>query len=150
MQRILASIGALVPIVAGVLYFGTAGRPPSGGSTPAAMLRAERAVQPEVVPAGGFSDASPTSAKPVLMLVTVSSRCELRAVADGRVIVARDVRAGELFQFEFGQDVALSGDNAGAIQFSINGRAGRTLGAAGEPLSARIGRDDYDSLLIRP
>jgi hypothetical protein len=43
--------------------------------------------------------------------------------------------------------VELYGDNAGVVQFSINGRAGRLLGGPGEVLSARLGRDDYPLFL---
>jgi hypothetical protein len=44
----------------------------------------------------------------------------------------------------------LSGDNAGAVHVSINGRAGRRFGASGAPLDVRIGRDDYDFWLAQP
>ena len=43
----------------------------------------------------------------------------------------------------FSDSVELSGDNAGGVQFSINGRAGRLLGGPGEALSARLGRDEH-------
>jgi small ligand-binding sensory domain FIST len=71
-------------------------------------------------------------------------------VADGREVVGRIVEAGELLQVSLSHEVALSGDNAGAVQFSINGRAGRMLGVPGEPLAVRMGRDDYDAYLVRP
>jgi hypothetical protein len=40
------------------------------------------------------------------------------------------------------------GDDAGAVHFSINGRAGRTLGESGSPLTARISRTDYQQWLM--
>jgi hypothetical protein len=43
----------------------------------------------------------------------------------------------------------MTGDNASAVQFSINGRAGRQLGQPGDTLSVRIGRDDYETFLSR-
>jgi hypothetical protein len=47
-------------------------------------------------------------------------------------------------------EIVLSGDDAGAVQFSINGRAGRQLGPAGSPLQLRIARDDYHAWLVQP
>ena len=41
-------------------------------------------------------------------------------------------------------------DDAGAVHFSINGRAGLALGDSGTPLTARISRDDYQDWLIKP
>ena len=46
-----------------------------------------------------------------------------------------------------GQCVELYGDNAGAVQYSLNGRGGRLLGGDGDALSARLGRDDYSLYL---
>ena len=50
---------------------------------------------------------------------------------------------------ELGDELLLLGDNASAVQFSINGQAGRLLGEPGDVLSARIGRDDYQDFLVR-
>ena len=56
---------------------------------------------------------------------------------------------GETLPIELGDELLLLGDNASAVQFSINGQAGRLLGAPGDVLSARIGRDDYQDFLVR-
>jgi hypothetical protein len=137
-----------VPLLVGVAYFGrplvqTGVReaPARGSSRDAGTWR------PEIVPAGGFSEAPPPAAHPVTMLLTVSARCVLHVVADGGLVVGRTFEAGESMRVAFSDAVELSGDNAGVVQYSINGRAGRMLGAAGEMLSVRIGRDDYPSFL---
>jgi len=79
----------------------------------------------------------------------MSSRCQLRVVADGRDVLARMVEQGETLRLELGDELWLLGDNASAVQFSVNGQAGRQLGAPGDVLSVRIGRDDYEDLLVR-
>ena len=84
------------------------------------------------------------------VLITVTAQTDLQVVADGREVVARRVRPGERVKLDLSHDVVLSGDNAGAVHFSINGRVGRRLGAAGAPLKVRIGRDDYDEWLVQP
>lgn len=147
-RRLLAMLGAAVPLVAGLAYFGGASaviRPEARPGAPLAEV--SRSARPEVVSAGGFTDAPAQDVLPVTILITVSSRCDLRLVVDGELFAARTLEAGESMQVAFGDELELTGSNAGAVQYSINGRAGRLLGAPGEPLSARIGRDDYQFFL---
>jgi hypothetical protein len=105
----------------------------------------------EVVPVGGFAPVPPSSSRPapVVVTLTISSRCHLRVVADGNEIIGRTVEQGETLPIELGNELVLLGDNASAVQFSINGQAGRMLGQPGDVLSARIGRDDYQDFLVR-
>ena len=147
-RRLLAMLGAVVPLVAGVMYFGSGTTSHVTDPRPAATAaEVSRTARPEVLPAGGFAAAAAPEALPVTMLITVSSRCDLRLVVDGELLAARTLEAGESMQVAFGDELELTGSNAGAVQYSINGRAGRMLGAAGEPLSVRIGRDDYQFFL---
>jgi cytoskeletal protein RodZ len=151
LQLAVKLFGAAVPLVAGFYYF-------SGHATPFPSRKvAENSLparptdvwSPEIVPAGGFSEAPPPAAHPVVVRLTASSSCVLRVTADGRIVLARTVEAGEQLEVELSDEVLLSGDDAGAVQFSINGQAGRLLGSAGEPLDVRIGRDDYQRWLVR-
>ncbi len=103
----------------------------------------------EIVPAGGFADAVQTARPTVVVTLTISSRCQLRVMADGREMLARMVEPGEMIPVNLADELFLSGDNASAVQFSINGQAGRALGASGAALAVRIGRDDYDAFLVR-
>jgi cytoskeletal protein RodZ len=150
LQHAMALAGALVPLAAGVVYFRTAMPSTPIAAPPAAVEAAADSWRPEIVPAGGVLDAPPPGARPVALTITLSSRCQLRVVADGREVIGRIVEPGELLQVQMSHEVVLSGDNAGAVQFSINGRAGRMLGGPGDPLSVRMGRDDYHTYLVRP
>lgn len=151
MQGAFAFIGAILPLVAGVTYFGwPAAR--AADVTPVSLSRATRAAdvrRAEIVPAGGFSDAPPVLPRPVVVTLTISSKCQLRIVADGREVLGRTVEQGESVPIELGDELLLLGDNAAAVQFSINGQAGRMLGEPGDVLSVRIGRDDYEDFLAR-
>jgi transcriptional regulator with XRE-family HTH domain len=145
LRAVISLASTLVLVLAGIFYFasGTA-----GSDTPRhivnAVLGRERASGPSAISATGtpVADALP-------MMISVLSHTRLAVIADGREVVARQVEPGEIIRLTVSDDVVLMGDNAGAVQFSINGRAGRTLGDYGVPLSARIPRSDYLSWLIQ-
>jgi len=150
LQLAVKLLGAAVPVLAGFYYFGghaaqPQARKPIENALPA---RPSDVWRPEIVPAGGFSEAPPPAVNPVVVRFTISSECVLRATADGRVVIARTVSAGEQLEVELSDELLLSGDDAGAVQFSINGQAGRPLGEAREPLDVRIGREDYQRWLM--
>lgn len=147
LRKFLAILGAVIPLLAGVGYFSWAGTTPRPDGPPA-ITRQALLASTAVVPVGGFGDAAGELTRPVVMLLTVSARSELRIAVDGHPFLARIVEAGEQLHVDVGNYVELTGSNAGAVQFSINGQAGRKLGVAGEPLSARITRDDYASFLL--
>lgn len=145
-RKFLAVLGAVVPLLAGVGYFSWAGPAPRPEGPPA-IARQKMLVSTAVVPVGGFGDLAGPLVRPVVMVLSVSARCELRIDVDGQRFMARVVEPGEQVHVEVGEYVELSGSDAGAVQLSINGQAGRRLGLSGEPLSARIDRDDYATFL---
>ena len=133
--RVVASvIGALIPVVAGLFYFSLNAR---GSDAPRQVVR--------LLPA-----AVPSSDRSVAMLVSVTSRSLLQIVADGESVFAGQVEAGELLRLDLPSEVVLLGDDASAIHFSINGRAGRALGEPRIPFNARISRENYHAWLIQP
>ena len=151
-QKALAVVSGILPMAAGVLYFALpSDRAEVAVIPPSAIERRAEPIRAEVVPIGGFADVSVPVSRPVPVVVTltISSRCQLRVVADGAEIVGRVMEPGETVPIELGEEIVLLGDNASAVQFSINGQAGRQLGEPGDVLSTRIGRDDYQNFLVR-
>jgi transcriptional regulator with XRE-family HTH domain len=151
-RTVLRLLGALIPIAAGVFYFTTA---LGGDDVPRLVAdvmppRAGEAWRPGIVAAASFSAAAPSIARPVSLMITVSSPCELQVMVDGREVVGRKLMPGELIQLDLRREVVLSGDDAGAVHVSINGRASRRFGVSGAPFDVRIGRDDYDLWLAQP
>lgn len=147
-RRLLAMLGAIAPLLAGVAFFAQRDAAPATSAASGVAERREAGSwQPEIVPAGGFLEAPPPATRPVTMLITFSEACQLHVFADGGLVVGRNFAAGESLRVAFSESIELSGDNAGAVQYSINGRAGRMLGADGTMLSVRIGRDDYSFYL---
>lgn len=148
-QKLIALAGALLPLLAGVVYVGWPAARATQSSSPVKPTPAAAVVRDEIVPTGGLSEASGALSRPVVLTLTMSSRCELRLIADGRDVLDRMVEQGETVRIELGEELWLLGNNASAVQFSINGQAGRLLGAPGEALSVRIGRNDYNDFLVR-
>ena len=149
LQALLALAGVVFPLLAGVAYFAWSSRAEAVTATVEGTPMPAPARSAEVLPAGGFADASVALPRPVVVTLTMSSRCQLRIVSDGREVLGRTVEQGETLPIELGEELWLLGDNASAVQFSINGQAGRLLGVPGEVLSVRIGRDDYEDFLVR-
>lgn len=154
-RKLFALVSAVLPMIAGVVYFASPFMRSAVvvGTGTKSGIQAQRVdpIHPEVMPVGGFAppDASTARPAPVVVTLTISSRCHLRVVADGNEIIGRTVEQGEMLPIELGEELLLFGDNAAAVQFSINGQAGRLLGEAGDELSTRIGRDDYQDFLVR-
>ena len=151
-QKALAIVSGILPMAAGVLYFALpSDRAPVAVLPPSSIERRAEPLRAAVMPIGGFAEVSLPASRPVPVVVTltISSRCQLRAVSDGTEIVGRVMEPGETVPIELGEELLLLGDNASAVQFSINGQAGRLLGEPGDVLSARIGRDDYQDFLVR-
>jgi transcriptional regulator with XRE-family HTH domain len=155
-QKALALTSAVLPIAAGVLYFALPWQEPHRAAVipPSSTELEQRRVEPvraEIVPIGGFAETPKPASRPVPVVVTltISSRTELRVLADGNELLGRVMEPGETLPIELGREIWLFGDNAAAVQFSINGQAGRLLGEPGDVLSARIGRDDYQDFLVR-
>lgn len=142
-RRVLPMIGTVIPLAVGVAYFAVLDQPVRG-ETPAPEPLTAGDWRPDIVPAAGFAEPPPPQAHPLRALITISERCRLQVVADGGLLVGRIFEAGESLRVAFSDSVELSGDNAGGVQFSINGVAGRLLGNPGEALSARLGRDDHN------
>ena len=152
-NQVLTLVSAALPMIAGVIYFALPMTRAMVSESPRPTIQ-ERRLAPsraEIVPVGGFKDTPVASVRPVPVVVTltISSRCQLRVVADGNEILGRTMEQGETVPIELGEELLLLGDNAAAVQFSINGQAGRQLGEPGDVLSTRIGRDDYQDFLVR-
>lgn len=145
LRALLGAGAAILPVLAVVCYFTLI----AGGAPALAPERARRVVPANVAVAATRPDALP-SAGAISMMISISSACRLQIVADGAEVLARGVDAGEVIQLTIDSEAVLLGNDAGAVHFSINGRAGRTLGDSRVPLEARISRYDYDRWLIQP
>ena len=91
-------------------------------------------------PAGTLSQESvPESPKsPLRLVVAPSGRCWVQVTADGQMRVAREVSAGERITVDAAERLQVVVGDAGNFAYELNGRPGKSLGAAGQVARATI------------
>jgi cytoskeletal protein RodZ len=159
-------VALIVVVVAAVVYLGTQRQPsaaPGVGvpaadavqavttpapSAPAAALAREAAPALREVPVG-TSGTPQASAAPLTIEVLATGLCWVEASADNSRIVARLMNAGDRQTIPLNGRVRLRVGEPATFSFTINGAAGRPLGAAGRPVTVRIEPGNIDRLLAR-
>ena len=75
-------------------------------------------------------------AEPVPTTVSVQLRavlsCWVQVVADGRMVLSRNLTEGESQTFQADREMTLTVGNAGAIDWMVNGKPAKPIGAPGE------------------
>jgi hypothetical protein len=84
-----------------------------------------------------------TPVGPLQFELTPHGPCWLAAAADGNPVFARLLQAGDQERIEVHDELVLRVGDPGALAFTINGHAGRTLGRPGEPINVRITKDNF-------
>jgi cytoskeletal protein RodZ len=106
-------------------------------------------------PAPAPAKIEPT-APPMVFEFTATADCWLELNADGVIVLNRQLKAGESRRVEATRELRLHAGNPGALDWKINGRAGRVLGEAGISTRAMITRQnvktffrqDFSPLLV--
>jgi transcriptional regulator with XRE-family HTH domain len=122
---------------------------------PAAPVPAVSAVVPEPVgttdgapPAAAIHDVAQVSQDEMLrLLVQPTARCWVHIVADGAVVFAREMTAGEREVREARGSFVLTVGNAAAFAYAINDVPGRSLGGEGKVVKVRIDRASLSEFL---
>ena len=116
--------------------------PPSGGSTaPGTIDSGVGAIPPPATPTT-TTPASDANAKPIEIDLSVTADCWVRAVADGRQAFAQVLHAGERQHVSASRLVLLDVGSAGALTWSINGRAASSIGPSGSHKQITITPDN--------
>jgi len=68
--------------------------------------------------------------------------CWVKITADGRLVLSRNLSAGESQAFQAEKEISVQFGNAGAITWSINGKPAKALGDAGAVRTATITPDN--------
>jgi hypothetical protein len=105
---------------------------------------------PAIAPAPPV-EAAPTLADvaggPLQFEIKPQGECWFSAAADGNQIRSELLQAGDQRPFEVRDALVLRVGDPGACAFSINGRAGRSLGTPGAPVTVRITKDNFKEFL---
>lgn len=91
--------------------------------------------------ASDASTAAPAPAHPVAIQIHADASCWVQITADGRLVLSRNLTAGESQSFQADRAIDVQFGNAGAISWSVNGKPAKPLGAAGDVRKASITPD---------
>lgn len=100
-----------------------------------------RAVAPNEPPPASpdaAQNAAPVSTRPVFIQLHADGSSWVQVTADGRLVLSRNLTAGESQTFEADHEIAVQFGNAGAINWMVNGKPAKPLGASGDVRRASI------------
>lgn len=138
-----------LPIIGLVIYYGVRGTPAApGGDAPGAAPHTpaiEGAVAPQspatAVEAPGAATPGPGAAPQtsgLSMEFSTKATCWVSVTTDGEQVFSALMNAGQRRVVTAKEQIALNVGDAGAFVYTLNGRAGKPLGAPGEVVSMRI------------
>jgi cytoskeletal protein RodZ len=161
--RMLAVIGAalLVLVIGGIFVFRargarTAARSEAAGAAakaapvlepvpqraplpqPADPTATPAAVQPKAADRAVSAPAAAVTPGAVQLDVHPSSDCWVSLTVDGKKLFARMMKAGEHESHAVHSEAVVEVGNAGAFEFSINGRPGKSLGDVGQVKTLKL------------
>jgi len=136
------------PIIVLVVYYGSH-RAPLPESASSETVPGSQAAAGEPQPAAPVESVStlpePAAAPPVApqtsgisMELAPTGACWVSVIADGRQVFAGLMNAGDKRAVTAEKQVAISVGDAGTFAYTLNGRQGKRLGAAGKNVRARI------------
>lgn len=112
------------------------------------------AVAPETTPAPASEVAAPQASAdvaggPLQFEMSPKGPCWFSATADGNQAQSELLQAGDKRPIEARDELVLRVGDPEACAFSINGRAGNSLGPAGVPVTVRMTKDNFGNFLLR-
>jgi cytoskeletal protein RodZ len=90
-----------------------------------------------------------TATPSLRMTLTATAPCWVRASLDETRSFERTLQPGEHADLQAENSIVLKVGNAGALTFTLNGVAGRSLGAHGRVVTERIDRTNLESYVLR-
>ena len=149
-QRMAGTVLTLVlvglPVAAALLFVGTRAAPtgtdapdaPPAQAAPALLVQAD-----PPVPADPSVPAELISQESLTIVLRPRDDCWVSLTVDGASVFSRVMRQGERESYEADEEIVLNVGDAGAFAFAINQQDGRSLGASGEVVTARITPQNY-------
>jgi cytoskeletal protein RodZ len=104
-----------------------------------------RQFEPEdTAPVVSVDEQTEPSTPPLRVEIRLIAECWVSASADGQRVLYRLMQAGERAHIEATEAIDLRIGDAGALEYSINGRAGPRLGRSGEVVTLQVTSDSPD------
>lgn len=122
-------------------------QPAAASAAPAAPVTTPPA--PEEAPPAVVAPSSPGLAKPIVAEFTATADCWLQVTADGAVVLSRELKAGERYRAEAARELGIHAGNGGALEWTIDGKPAKALGAAGQSGRATVTPQNVRSFLQR-
>ena len=136
-------ITAALIIVAGLLFILTDPWKSSTDNTAAAEATATDGTGIHGAVATTGANRPPVARAPNMRIdLAPKGPCWIEATADGERVIYRLLNAGDRYAIEGYEDLVLKVGDPAALGFSINGSKGRQLGAAGQPTTVHITREN--------
>ena len=151
-RRMVATVLTLVvvggPLAALLLFLGLRDVPTTTDAGADSVAAAEQRLPPP--PRSGEPAPLKALAAPDALAIVLRPRddCWVSLTVDGELVFARVMRAGERESYQADDEIILNLGDAGAFDFAINERDGRSLGGAGEVASIRITHQNYRRYLV--
>lgn len=82
------------------------------------------------------------AARTVSVELHADANCWVKITADGRLVLSRNLTAGESQTFQADREIAVQFGNAGAITWTVNGKPAKPLGNPGDVRTATITPDN--------
>lgn len=136
-----------LPIIGLVIYYGTHRTPaappraiaPSHADAPATPAAPPPVAEPAAVPPEPSTPAAAaTQTSGLSMEISPRATCWVSVNTDGEQVFSGLMNAGDRRVVTAREQIALNVGDAGAFAYTLNGRAGKPLGAPGEVVSTRI------------
>lgn len=168
----LSLLAISIPISAVVVYFGTAGRRAAHQApAPVTVEAAAPALEPKPtveqpaavsgVPTPATAPAAiPAAAPPapaaaprppdgdrLTIGLSVQRPCWVSATVDGQKVLDRLLQARERTTFDVRREMVLTAGDAAAISMTLNGATAKSLGKAGEVVTARLTLTNFKEFL---
>ena len=144
-------VAIAVPIAAGLLYFATLGRRVSTEPAPPPAVVARAPEPPPAAPPPPAASVAPApaaaSGDQLTIAMTATRPCWVSATVDGQKAIERLLQAGEQQTVTVRREMVLTAGDASAIALQFNGADARTLGKAGEVVTARFNLTNYKAYL---
>jgi cytoskeleton protein RodZ len=144
----ITTIAAVIGLIAYLGYLGSSG---TEGPADSPAVTTDRAADSDAAPAAGADTGMPDAARavagPFRLELSTQALCWVVVRVDGEQVLRRLLQPGERHTFEVDDEVVMRVGEPGALTISINGRAVRPLGPAGQPIDVAIDRTNVGQYL---